>query len=246
MSYSKGLRFPASKDTNPKDAVGIKKVPFSVLPAPVLGEVGLALLEGARKYGRHNYRVAGIRYSVYYDAAIRHLGAWWEGEDIDPDSGLSHITKAIAGLVVLRDAMMSGMVSDDRPPIVHSDWVQDMNDKASEIIGRYPDPKEPFTRFSAGEMQETYDGPEMSPVEEFSISQQLGGLPAGATFERCPNGALHLWSGDDIDGGGGSGWDSRHTCQCGAWLAPGVKPSDIAHFKDREDTDGTDEASEGS
>jgi len=53
-----------SKDTNPKDACGTKKVPFSVLPWQVLAEIGLALLEGARKYGRHNYRVAGVRASV--------------------------------------------------------------------------------------------------------------------------------------------------------------------------------------
>ncbi|MCM0035904.1 MAG: DUF5664 domain-containing protein, partial [Burkholderiaceae bacterium] len=54
--------------------------------------------------------------SVYYDATIRHLFAWWEGEDLDPDSGMSHITKAIASLTVLRDSMIQGMSTDDRPP----------------------------------------------------------------------------------------------------------------------------------
>jgi len=112
------------KDTNPKDAVGTKKVPVSVLPMPVLGEVGLALLEGARKYGRHNYRVAGVRGSVYIDACFRHLASWWEGEDVDPDSGLSHITKAIAGLVVLRDSMLMENWKDDRPPKIKDRWVQ--------------------------------------------------------------------------------------------------------------------------
>jgi hypothetical protein len=29
-------------------------------------------------------------------AGEQHLGAWWEGEDIDVESGLSHIIKAIA------------------------------------------------------------------------------------------------------------------------------------------------------
>lgn len=81
-----------------------------------MAEVGVAMLEGATKYGRHNYRVAGVRSSVYYDAVMRHLIAWWEGEDIDPDSKLSHVTKAITSLVVLRDAMMQGMATDDRPP----------------------------------------------------------------------------------------------------------------------------------
>jgi len=61
------------KDTNPKDAVGIAKAPISVVSAVVVAELGLAMFEGARKYGRHNWRAAKARASVYYDAAWRHL-----------------------------------------------------------------------------------------------------------------------------------------------------------------------------
>ena len=105
------------KDTNPKDAVGTKKPPFSTVSGPVFAEVGVGMLEGARKYGRHNYRVSGVRASVYYDAALRHLTSWFEGEDVDPDSGLSHVTKAICSLVVLRDAVIHDQLVDDRPPV---------------------------------------------------------------------------------------------------------------------------------
>jgi len=106
----------AEKETNPKDSVGTRKVPISTVPTGSLLEVGLAVLEGARKYGRHNYRVSGVRGSVYYDAVMRHISAWWEGQDIDPDSGMHHIVKAIAGLLVLRDSMLMGNWVDDRPP----------------------------------------------------------------------------------------------------------------------------------
>jgi hypothetical protein len=133
------------KDSNPKDAVGIKKVPFSTVSAPVVAEIGLAMLEGSRKYGRHNYRAIGVRASVYYDACLRHICSWWEGEDVDPDSGLSHITKALACLVVLRDAMLLDKVVDDRPPKVKEGWVQELNKKAKEIIERYPNALEPYT-----------------------------------------------------------------------------------------------------
>jgi len=139
------------KDTNPKDAVGTKKVPFSVFPLRVLAEACLALLEGARKYGRHNYREAGVRGSIYFDATHRHLGAWWEGEDIDPDSGLSHITKAIASLTVLRDSMLSENWVDDRPPKVKAGWVQELNKKAGEIIEKYPNALEPYTELNKKE-----------------------------------------------------------------------------------------------
>lgn len=128
----------ASKPTNPKDAVGIRKAPLSTVPANVLAELGVAMLEGAAKYGRHNYRTAGVRASVYYDGVMRHLMAWWEGEDIDPDSGLSHITKAIASLTVLRDAMMQAMWEDDRPPS-SVPFYPNLNVRAGEVLDRYAD-----------------------------------------------------------------------------------------------------------
>lgn len=105
-----------SDAANPKDKVGSHKVPLSCVPFNVLFELGLAMFEGASKYGRHNYRAVPIRASVYFDACMRHMGAWWEGEDTDPDSNLSHVTKAIATLVVLRDSMMQGKLVDDRAP----------------------------------------------------------------------------------------------------------------------------------
>jgi hypothetical protein len=134
-----------SKPSNPKDAVGIRKAPMSTLPAPVLFEIGLAMMEGARKYGRHNYRAVGVRASVYYDAFMRHVTAWWEGEDIDPDSGLPHLSKAGACLVVLRDSMRRGNCTDDRPPKVEAGWLKELNKLAVGIIDRYPESKEPFT-----------------------------------------------------------------------------------------------------
>lgn len=137
----KGVIVPATKDTNPKDAVGTKKAPLSTVSGPVMMEIGVAMLEGARKYGRHNYRVSGVRASVYYDAAMRHLMAWYEGQDLDPDSGMSHVTKAMASLAVLRDAMINDKVVDDRPPKAPEGFVEALNKKAAEIIERYPNAK---------------------------------------------------------------------------------------------------------
>lgn len=138
-----------SKPSNPKDVLGVRKVPMSTIPANVIAEVGVAMLEGACKYGRSNYRAAGVRASVYYDATMRHLMAWWEGEDTDPDSGMSHITKAITSLVVLRDAMIQGMVTDDRPP-QSAEFLARLNALAGAIIDRHAD-KHPqhITRMTA-------------------------------------------------------------------------------------------------
>lgn len=136
---------PDYKETNPKDSVGIDKVPLSTVSAVVIAEMGLGMLEGARKYGRHNYRVSGIRASVYYDAVLRHLMAWWEGEDNDKDSGLPHIVKALSALSVLRDAQHNDMVTDDRPPRIKQDWVEDLNKKAKAINKKYPNALPAFT-----------------------------------------------------------------------------------------------------
>lgn len=134
------------KPSNPKDAVGIKKTPLSCLSMPVMLEAGVAMLEGALKYGRHNYRVVGVRASVYFDATMRHLASWWEGEDMDPDSGLSHITKAIVSLVVLRDAMLQNMWRDDRPPPAFHGWVDHLNECTKALLEKYPDSVAPFTK----------------------------------------------------------------------------------------------------
>jgi len=131
-----------NKPTNPKDAVAIGKVSMSVLPANVMLEVATAMFEGASKYGRHNYRHAGVRASVYYDATLRHLIAWWEGEDIDDASSLSHITKAISSLVVLRDAMLNDMLTDDRParPKVQiGKHIESLNEICASLIERHKD-----------------------------------------------------------------------------------------------------------
>ncbi|MGA0610090.1 dATP/dGTP diphosphohydrolase domain-containing protein [Caldimonas sp. KR1-144] len=127
------------KDTNPKDAVGVRKAPLSALPWRVLWHVGLAMLEGALKYGRHNYRAAGTRASVYFDAIVsRHIGPWWEGEDIDPDSGKHHLDKAIAALMVLRDSMLEGNWVDDRPPRgLRPGDLDQLNTEAGALIDRY-------------------------------------------------------------------------------------------------------------
>ena len=137
---------PGAKPSNPKDALGILKTPLSTVSAPVMSEVGVAMLEGALKYGRHNYRAIGVRGSVYYDGFMRHINAWWEGEDLDPESfvGLHHVTKAIAGLTVLRDAMIQNKFIDDRPPKTKDGWMVSLNEKVKALIAKYPNPVAPY------------------------------------------------------------------------------------------------------
>lgn len=137
---------PPKKDGNPKDAIGSNKVGFSALPWRVLLGVSMAMSEGAFKYGRHNYRIAGLKASVYFDAVLaRHLTPWWEGEDIDAASGLHHMDKAIAGLMCIRDSILNGNWIDDRPPSTTTIGAEILhyNSKMEELIEKYPNPKAP-------------------------------------------------------------------------------------------------------
>jgi len=108
------VRNDDSKATNPKDAVGSSKMPLHLWPqtATIYGSLGL--LEGMLKYGRNNWREAGVRYSIYHDAVLRHLTACWEGEWFDPDSELPHLSHALACLAIIVDAHSAGMLVDDR------------------------------------------------------------------------------------------------------------------------------------
>lgn len=171
----------STKPTNPKDAIGCTKAPLSTVPLRPVLEVGAAMVEGACKYGRHNYRRAGVRATVYFDAAARHLFAWYEGQDIDPESGLSHVVKAIAGLMVLRDSMLQGNWVDDRPPkVVDSEtWIPELNAETAEILSRYPNPKPPHT--------------------QIAFTSESGALLGGRP-ERCSCGApLDTHGGVDCD-----------------------------------------------
>lgn len=140
------------KNTNPKDALAVKKVPLHAVPCRVLMELGLAMMEGGRKYGTHNYRDMGVRASVYYDAAMRHIMAWWEGEDTDPDSGVHHLIKAMACFTVLRDSMHMGNWTDDRPiQLPNGLDMECLNKQVEAIIKKYPNAVEPYVQASSVE-----------------------------------------------------------------------------------------------
>jgi len=126
------------KETNPKAAVGVRKVSPSVVPMNVVLEASLGMLEGAAKYGRSNYLISGARASVYFDGTMRHILDWWHGQDVDPDSGLHHISKAISSLMVLRACMLADKFEDDRPPVVPLD-IATLNQAAAEILDRHKD-----------------------------------------------------------------------------------------------------------
>jgi hypothetical protein len=107
---------PNWKETNPKDLVGQSKLPLDLVPDTIEVEVSLAYLEGALKYGRYNWRISGVRSSIYRSALRRHLAKWWNGEDRDQVTRVKHLASIIACAGILLDAELCDKLTDDRPP----------------------------------------------------------------------------------------------------------------------------------
>ena len=102
-------------DTNPKDLLGVKKPPISLIPSAGLLHEAMAMKNGAIKYGPFNFREKKVQALIYADAAMRHLLAWIDGEEVAEDSGVHHLGHARACLSILLDAQECGNLIDNRP-----------------------------------------------------------------------------------------------------------------------------------
>jgi Domain of unknown function (DUF5664) len=108
--------FSKATTDNPKDLLGAQKVSISKLPFVAVLHGAHAMMNGAAKYGPYNWREKRVKASIYVDAAIRHLSAWFDSqEEIAEDSGVHHLGHAIACCAILLDAIETGNLVDDRP-----------------------------------------------------------------------------------------------------------------------------------
>jgi hypothetical protein len=101
---------------DPKGVAGSKKTPLHLLPPVFLEETSHALALGAAKYGPWNWRHTKVCASTYVAATLRHLTAWWDGEETDPESGRTHLAHAAACMAILMDAGRHGALVRDLPP----------------------------------------------------------------------------------------------------------------------------------
>jgi hypothetical protein len=108
----------AVKDTNPKDAIGARKVALSLLSPIAKAAWSVAQYCGMVKYGAWNWRKAGVRMTVYLDAIDRHRDGLLSGEWYDPVDGTPHLGNIMACCAIILDAKAAGKLVDDRPPSV--------------------------------------------------------------------------------------------------------------------------------
>ncbi len=82
-----------------KDDAG--KLEWALLPWSALRPVVRVLMFGAKKYGANNWQQVEDGRRRYFEATIRHLDAWWHGDQADLDTGESHLAHAACCILFL-------------------------------------------------------------------------------------------------------------------------------------------------
>lgn len=78
-----------------------QKPRMTLLPKGALASIVAVLEFGAKRYGVGNWQHVAEARTRYFDAAQRHLWAWWDGTRVDSDSGLPHLAHAACSLLFL-------------------------------------------------------------------------------------------------------------------------------------------------
>jgi hypothetical protein len=90
------------------------KSPVELVPTSATFALAEILESGKAKYGPRNWE-QGIAWSRVYASAIRHLLRWFNGEDLDPESGRSHLKHALCNVAFLVEYLETHPELDDRP-----------------------------------------------------------------------------------------------------------------------------------
>lgn len=92
------------------------KVRLDLMPPEIILAVGDILTFGQKKYGARNWE-RGMEWGRVFGALQRHLWAWWGGEDLDEETGRSHLWHAACCITFLVAYEMRGVGEDDRPKV---------------------------------------------------------------------------------------------------------------------------------
>lgn len=86
---------------------------LSLIPPETLLGVMQVFTDGVEKYGKHNFR-AGLEHTRPLDAAIRHILAILNNEEMDPESKRPHVYHGIASLIIYDWQRLHHPKLDDR------------------------------------------------------------------------------------------------------------------------------------
>jgi hypothetical protein len=103
-----------SPDKTQADRHNTGKIPLHLVPPDAINAIAKVLDFGSKKYALRNWE-KGANYSVPYASLMRHLLAFWEGEDNDPESNLPHLYHVLMNAAMLVRYFEQHKDLDDRP-----------------------------------------------------------------------------------------------------------------------------------
>jgi Domain of unknown function (DUF5664) len=89
------------------------KLWLSIVPTSISRYIAAVMEFGAKKYAKHNWR-RGFEWTSILNSLERHLTAWKDGEDHDPESGLHHLAHVATNVSFLIEHIEQGLGIDDR------------------------------------------------------------------------------------------------------------------------------------
>lgn len=77
------------------------KLEYSLIPQGVLANILRVLGFGKKKYAADNWQFVDNARERYFNATMRHLTSWWEGERVDQETGENHLAHAACCIMFL-------------------------------------------------------------------------------------------------------------------------------------------------
>lgn len=112
-----GPQYCRVADDEPKPSGGVKfdtnKPDYSLLTRAMLEPMARGFMYGAAKYGRYNHK-GGMDNIRLIAAALRHIFAYNDGEDLDAESGNPHLGHAMCAIAMILDNEANGTSTDGR------------------------------------------------------------------------------------------------------------------------------------
>ena len=149
---------------------------MELLPPDALVEIAKVFTKGAEKYDDRNWE-RGMDWGRLYAATMRHLSAFWAGEDIDSEWGYSHLAHAGCSILMLLSTYMRNIGTDSRQKLASVNMAQTFNSKidttntsestASSKKDEYPPLKEYFDL-----VKPSLDEQEQRKIDEADIKKQ--------------------------------------------------------------------------
>ena len=98
MTSVSSTEFPTSETGGTK---GVKPAQYRCIPPQAMDLLARQFAYGSFRYDDHNFR-KGYAWSYTYDALMRHLQAFWGGEEYDEDGNPHAAAIAWHGIVLLQ------------------------------------------------------------------------------------------------------------------------------------------------